>query len=208
MRSPSNFFAELVRRKVVRLVGAYIALFWLLAEGYASLYEGLGLPDWTLRALLIGGIALVPILAFVSWKYDVVPPQIIRDSKDVADANPAVRWAANRHENVDGGFILLRWEDTNGVEREKRFFRPATLGRGPTNDLDLADDRVSRFHAVLWAEEGAWRVRDLDSANGTFIDGVLVKGSATLPQSCELRLHIRGPAVHVHIDKPVETRIA
>lgn len=207
MKSFSNFVSELFRRKVVRLVGAYVVIFWALAQGYASLYEVFGLPDWSLRVFVISGVALAPVFAWFSWKYDLTPPQVVRDAKDVEAHNLALSWAMRRHDNVDAGFILLKWDAADGTTHEKRFFKPVSIGRGLTNDIDFADDRVSRHHAVLWAEEGAWRVRDLDSANGTFLNRAAVNGSTALPQSCELRFHANGPTIGVHVDKPAETRI-
>jgi hypothetical protein len=207
MRRLRQFASELFRRKVVRLVGAYIAVFWLLAQGYASLYPAFGAPDWTLRAFIVAGIAAIPVLAFFSWKYDIVPPQIIKDPKDIEADNPALSWAMIRHDNFEAGYVLVKWQDNDGAVKERRFFKPVSIGRQPNNDIELPDQRVSRHHAVLWAEQGTWRVRDLESANGTFIGHARVAGTAPLPQSCELRFHPNGPTVSIHIDTPAETLV-
>jgi hypothetical protein len=82
------FVSELFRRKVIRLVGADIAIFWLLAEGCRSFCAAFGLPDWTLRTFIITGIALIPGLALLSWKYDIAPPQLVRDSTDLESTTP------------------------------------------------------------------------------------------------------------------------
>lgn len=208
MKGIVGFVSELFRRKVVRLLCAYVAILWLLGQGYASFYEAFGLPDWSLRAFLVVGIAMIPVLAFFSWKYDIAPPQIVRDPRDLENANPAISWATRRHDNSEAGFILLKWSDAEASTTEKRFFRPVSIGRGFGNDIDLTDQRVSRFHAVIWAEQGGWRIRDLGSANGTFINHSRVEDSAVLPHSCELRFHVAGPTVSVHIDKPAETLIS
>jgi hypothetical protein len=207
MNRVSKFLRELVRRKVVRLVGAYTVIFWALAQGYASLYPAFGLPDWSLRVFVITGIALAPVLALLSWKYDLAPPQLVRDAKDIEESNPGLSWAQRRHRNTDGGFILLKWSDHDGAVNEKRYFKPVTIGRGVTNDVQFEDDRVSRHHAVIWAEGGGWHVRDLDSANGTFVNRARVDGAVPLPPSCEIRFHANGPALDVHIDTPTPTRV-
>lgn len=206
MGSIREFGKELLRRKVVRLLGAYIAVFWLLAVGFASLFPALGLPAWVFRAFVAVGIAAIPVLAFFSWKYDIVPPQLVRDAKDVEAKNPGLSWARLRHDTRDAGYVLLSWTHDKGTS-EKRFFQPVAIGREPNNDVELADERVSRHHAVLWAEDGSWRVRDLDSANGTFIGYTRVTGIAVLPQSCDLRFHRNGPIVAVRVAKSVETRV-
>jgi FHA domain len=208
MKKVPSFVSELFRRKVVRLVGAYVAIFWLLAQGAAALGPVVGLPTWSIRAFIIVGIALIPVLAVLSWRYDIVPPQIVRDPKDVESMNPALSWAMRRHDNSQAGHVLLKWSSDGQTTKEKRFFKPVSIGREPNNDIELSDERVSRHHAVLWAEDGGWRVRDLDSANGTFIDQMRVTNTATLPLSCELRFHPNGPTVSVFIAKAAETLVS
>lgn len=53
---------------------------------------------------------------------------------------------------------------------------PATkLGRHPANDLRLIDREVSKEHAVIERVNGAYVLRDLDSSNGTFVNGRRVR---------------------------------
>jgi hypothetical protein len=208
MKKHVNFVSELLRRKVVRILGAYIAVFWLLAQGFASLFPVMGVPGWALRAFIIAGIGAIPFLALLSWKYDIVPPQLIRDPKDVEMANPALSWATHRHDGKDAGYVLLKWSPDGETSKEKRFFCPVSIGREPNNDIELPDERVSRHHAVLYAEKGVWHLRDLDSANGTFIGHSRVTGSAPLPPSCDLRFHANGPTVTVYIAKSPETMVS
>jgi len=201
-----KFFGELLRRKVVRLLGAYIAVLWLLAQGFASLAPVLGVPNIVPLAFMVIGIAAIPFLAYFSWRYDIVPPQLVRDSEDVAAMNPGLGWARVRHDVRDAGYILLKWRSQSGTE-EKRFFQPVAIGREAHNDIELSDARVSRHHAVLWAENGSWHVRDLDSGNGTFIDHSRVEGSARLPVACTLRFHAAGPTVDVFVSRSEKTVI-
>lgn len=46
-----------------------------------------------------------------------------------------------------------------------------TLGRSPRCELVLEDDTVSRRHATLRLHEGRWYLVDLDSSNGTWVNG-------------------------------------
>src|SRR5438046_877554 len=55
----------------------------------------------------------------------------------------------------------------------------AELGRkitasGATHEI--ADERMSRDHAKVRWERGTWVIDDLDSRNGTFIDGERIAG--------------------------------
>ncbi len=54
------------------------------------------------------------------------------------------------------------------------------IGRADYNDLMLPDASVSTAHAKLQRREGVWVIVDLDSTNGTFVDGERVKGESPL----------------------------
>ena len=51
----------------------------------------------------------------------------------------------------------------------------ATIGRDPTNQVALADPSVSRKHCLLRREDGRFQIRDLESRNGTLVNGVAIK---------------------------------
>jgi two-component system, cell cycle response regulator len=49
------------------------------------------------------------------------------------------------------------------------------IGRGPSAGFELADQGVSRRHALLIHTRGHYFIQDLDSSNGTFLEGRRVK---------------------------------
>jgi Nif-specific regulatory protein len=51
----------------------------------------------------------------------------------------------------------------------------ATVGRDPANVVAVADPSVSRKHCLLRREDGRFQIKDLDSRNGTIVNGVPVK---------------------------------
>jgi hypothetical protein len=65
---------------------------------------------------------------------------------------------------------------TNGRLVTTKPFEGATLrvGRGRDNELVLADERVSRHHGQLTARRGVLVYADLDSTNGSFLNGTRV----------------------------------
>jgi pSer/pThr/pTyr-binding forkhead associated (FHA) protein len=63
----------------------------------------------------------------------------------------------------------------------------ANIGRADYNDLVIPDESVSTAHAKLQRREGIWILVDLDSTNGTFVDGDRVKGEAPLAPGATLR---------------------
>ena len=64
----------------------------------------------------------------------------------------------------------------------------ATLGRGTENDLVIAHVSVSRVHARLTRRSGFYEITDLNSTNGTFVDGEPVHVSAVVRDRSEVRL--------------------
>ncbi|MFM7207504.1 MAG: sigma 54-interacting transcriptional regulator [Planctomycetaceae bacterium] len=55
-----------------------------------------------------------------------------------------------------------------------------TLGRAPSNDVVLHDERASRVHAEVSDGDGRWLIRDLNSRNGTLVNGEPVTGERPL----------------------------
>ena len=73
------------------------------------------------------------------------------------------------------------------------------VGRDPANDLVLGDAAgVSRFHAEIRLEGGAWRVRDLNSSNGTYVHGRRITESP-VGDGDEVQFAPEGPKVRVSL---------
>jgi pSer/pThr/pTyr-binding forkhead associated (FHA) protein len=63
-----------------------------------------------------------------------------------------------------------------------------TLGRDVNNSIVIEDPFASADHAVLTFRGRAWYVEDLDSTNGTFVNGSPVDGVAPLGFGDELQI--------------------
>ncbi|RYZ61340.1 MAG: FHA domain-containing protein, partial [Proteobacteria bacterium] len=63
---------------------------------------------------------------------------------------------------------------------------PVILGSGPACTVRLADTSVSRRHCSVELVADGLRVRDLESTNGTFLNGVRIE-SAYAPHGASLR---------------------
>ncbi|WP_437185981.1 FHA domain-containing protein [Planctomicrobium sp. SH668] len=68
----------------------------------------------------------------------------------------------------------VSFQVVEGIEAG-RIFRdltpPVTIGREDDNDIQLNDERISRFHAKIQEEAGRVILTDLDSTNGTRVNG-------------------------------------
>jgi pSer/pThr/pTyr-binding forkhead associated (FHA) protein len=86
--------------------------------------------------------------------------------------------------------FLLR--SPNGTEVVLR--RKLLIGRASTCDIVFGDRTVSRQHATVWQEYGAAYVRDMGSANGTYVNGAKAEGMVRLNAGDELKfgnVHLR-----------------
>lgn len=62
------------------------------------------------------------------------------------------------------------------------------LGREEINNIIIYHKTVSRKHCVITFEEGEYFIEDLNSSNGTYIDGEIVIGKRKLNKSCRIAL--------------------
>lgn len=83
--------------------------------------------------------------------------------------------------------------------------QPLHVGRGPSNTLRLTDPKVSAQHAILWEALGCVWVRDLNSRNGSFVNGVRITGAVQLKDGDLLRLGA-GTELRLEREEPEETQ--
>lgn len=60
------------------------------------------------------------------------------------------------------------------------------IGRDPGNDLVIDHTSVSRSHAEVYHDGSSWRLRDLGSKNGSFVDGIPISDHP-IRSNCWLR---------------------
>ena len=86
--------------------------------------------------------------------------------------------------------------------------RTITIGRAPTNQIVLKDERCSRHHAEIFLSKDHWVLRDLDSRNGTLVGEEKVQGDWPLRPGNVIRIaHAQLAFVHDLSDAFPENRV-
>ena len=84
--------------------------------------------------------------------------------------------------------IELIFEVLDGQPEEKRFYLPEFfIGRDPICECLMEDETVSSKHARISHRQNQWWVEDLDSSNGTFLNGQPVTLPTVLADNDQLR---------------------
>ena len=89
---------------------------------------------------------------------------------------------------AEGPALVVR----SGGGRAGEYFSPqgerTTIGRSPDNDIFLDDVTVSRKHAVLVQSDGQFRIEDLGSLNGTFVNRRRIDEATRLQSGDEVQI--------------------
>lgn len=97
--------------------------------------------------------------------------------------------------------VLLRVIKGQTDDTEKRFTATFIIGRGKECGLQLSDTCVSRNHLQVAYDDEKWRLKDLESANGSFVNGVRIQ-ETLLAGSVEVELGKGGPLISLTVEKP------
>ena len=134
--------------------------------------------EWILLVLRLLAVAvlyafLIVIVYFI-WR-DL--GAVAREQRQAIDVSALVDEAvplAGRLRVVGSGESPLQTGDVFGLRTH------ATLGRASDNHIVLLDTYVSSYHARLDRRGGEWWLTDLDSRNGTLLNGVPITKSVPL----------------------------
>jgi len=76
--NPFQFWQELKRRKVFRVIAMYAATAFIIMEAGDIMLPRLGLPDWTVTFIIVLLIIGFPISIILSWIFDLTPEGVVK----------------------------------------------------------------------------------------------------------------------------------
>lgn len=144
------FFRELRQRKVFGASAVYAIIIWLVFQVSEIVFPALGLPDLALTFVVVTGILGFPVVAVMSWIFDLrlqqagvgepadsrllwAPPS--RHSNGLA-SKPTDGQATMSHSSASSGPVRRHARGANGSNGSAIIPQPAGLEFGLRDDLD------------------------------------------------------------------------
>ena len=100
--------------------------------------------------------------------------------------------------------------DAEGNRREMPLADVTTIGRQAGNDVVVDDQRVSRQHALIECRDGACALTDLESSNGTYLEGIRLTPNVPMPvpPGAEIKIGASTMKVVVEVSDEAEEMVA
>lgn len=96
------------------------------------------------------------------WSMPSIPPHVLQPKQQ---AQPEQQMAAVKHTPPPKARVLIELDGK--VVGVSNLNKPSlTIGRLAGNDVQISSQRVSRLHARIYQENGAWVIEDAESLNG------------------------------------------
>ncbi|MDD6372890.1 MAG: FHA domain-containing protein [Bifidobacteriaceae bacterium] len=117
-----------------------------------------------------------------------------RQMKKTAFSKPVVATAAKPASGTSGAevrpTVLVVIDGPLAGTTVSLTSEPVTLGRAADNVVILDDEFVSSHHARVFLDpaSGNWAVEDLNSTNGTVVNGQRIRGAVMLPPGVLVRI--------------------
>ena len=138
MSKVRHVLSELVRRQVLRTLGAYIVIIWGLAQGLAGLSPSFGIPDWVTRLFIYTAIGATPLVAWLAWRYQFTMQGVVRDPEDeeaALDGTGLLNRARSRHDSLGVSAIIVSWQSENEELQMVESTEPIVIGRDTGCDV-------------------------------------------------------------------------
>lgn len=182
---PQPSLVDRIKEFLVRplmMLGSFEIKMWMAVALCAALLIGIIIIIGIMRSgqgsddvsVSSGGISRIPVSG---QNPDVYNPLVTTPSSSAEDRTLPEGVTSTMPEGF-GMPVSLRIEYLGGVRHESPVISgPYTMGRKDCSlQLDPSDRNISGKHAILYAENGQLFLRDLNSTNGTYVNGNRVGG--------------------------------
>jgi len=75
-----SLVSELRRRQVFRAAAWYGGLAWLAVEVADTVFPRFGLPEWSLRAVIVAAVLGLPVALVLAWSFDLTRTGLRREA--------------------------------------------------------------------------------------------------------------------------------
>lgn len=75
-----RFIRELRRREVIRTLGLYVGICWILIEVASVVLPTFDAPEWTLRVLIVAVVLGFPVTVVLAWIYDFSDAGLVKQA--------------------------------------------------------------------------------------------------------------------------------
>jgi TolB-like protein len=72
----SNFWQELLHRKVIRVASVYIVTGWIIIQVAVATFASFGIPDWAFRFVTLMVLLGLPVALVLAWAFELTPDGI------------------------------------------------------------------------------------------------------------------------------------
>jgi len=139
-----QFWQELKRRKVFRVIAMYAATAFIIMEAADIMLPRLGLPDWTVTLLIIILIIGFPVAAIISWIFDITPEGILKTKPGETEKKKSQAIGAGGNIINANNIVIAILFVAVCILLYPKIFTPQI-----TDDIGLASSKSNNLIAVL-----------------------------------------------------------
>jgi len=131
-----SLYAELRRRKVFKVGGAYLVVAWLLIQVVATLAPQLQLPDWAPRLVTLLLMVGFPVALVLAWVLDVTPEGMKAETSAVGNGSMYAIAGALLAAALGWYFLVPAKEEMGSESISGAHATAGTTDSQPENDSD------------------------------------------------------------------------
>lgn len=114
---------------------------------------------------------LILRLLFIVLLYLFLMQVVIAITRDLRKTAKGSEGASTAGPPVVGHLIVVDSGPSSVLPGTSYDLSPqTTIGRGPTNTIQLSDNFISSEHTRIWLRNNTWYVQDAGSINGTYLN--------------------------------------